>query len=57
MAAPQVSGAVALVRSFRPAASVAEIESLLQETARMPDEGEIYRGSGHLDLPELVERA
>ncbi|GAA0715774.1 subtilisin family serine protease [Halorubrum trapanicum] len=54
MAAPQVAGAVALVRSLRPDASVDEIESLIQETASMPDEGETYHGAGHLDLEALV---
>ncbi len=57
MAAPQVTGAVALVRSLRPDASVDEIESLIQETARMPEEGETYHGAGHLDLRRLVKRA
>ena len=33
MAAPQVAGAVALVRSLRPDASVEAVESLIRETA------------------------
>ena len=57
MAAPQVSAAVALVRSLRPDASAAEVESLIQETATMPDEGETYHGAGALDLLNLVKRA
>lgn len=57
MAAPQVSGAVALVRSLRPDASAAEVESLIRETALMPEEGETYHGAGQLDLRELVKRA
>jgi len=57
MAAPQVSGAVALVRSLRPDASVEEVESLIQETAAMPEEGEEYHGAGHLDLEALVKAA
>ena len=57
MAAPQVSGAVALVRSLRPDASVEEVERLIQETASMPPEGETYHGAGHLDLEALVKAA
>ncbi len=57
MAAPQVAGAVALVRSLQPDASVEEVESLIQETASMPDEGETYHGAGHLDLEALVDAA
>lgn len=57
MAAPQVAGAVALVRSLRPDASAEEVESLIQETANMPEEGEQYHGAGHLDLEALVKRA
>ena len=57
MAAPQVAGAVALVRSLRPDASVDEVESLIQKTASMPEEGEIYHGAGHLDLESLVREA
>nr|WP_245547733.1 S8/S53 family peptidase [Halovivax ruber] len=57
MAAPQVAGAVALVRSLRPDASAAEVEELIQETAAMPADGETYHGAGHLDLRELVKRA
>ncbi|SEV93497.1 S8 family peptidase [Halobacterium jilantaiense] len=57
MAAPQVTGAVALVRSLRPDASVEAVESLVRETASLPDEGETYHGAGHLDLEALVEAA
>ncbi|MDH5021175.1 S8 family peptidase [Halobacterium rubrum] len=57
MAAPQVAGAVALVRSLRPDASVDEVESLIQETASQPEEGETYHGAGHLDLNALVKAA
>ena len=57
MAAPQVAGAVALVRSLKPDATVEEVESLIQETASMPDEGETYHGAGHLDLQALVDAA
>nr|WP_158205546.1 S8 family serine peptidase [Halomarina oriensis] len=57
MAAPQVSGAVALVRSLRPDASVEEVESLIQETASSAPGGEQYHGAGHLDLEALVKAA
>nr|WP_232688528.1 S8 family serine peptidase [Halobacterium zhouii] len=57
MAAPQVAGAVALVRSLRPDASVDEVESLIQETASDAEEGETYHGAGHLDLERLVTAA
>ncbi|WP_058366685.1 S8 family peptidase [Haloparvum sedimenti] len=58
MAAPQVSGAVALVRSLRPDAGVVEVESLLRETATDGEPGgEQYHGAGHLDLRSLVKAA
>jgi len=57
MAAPQVTGAVALVRSLRPDASAAEVEELIRDTARDATGGEEYHGAGHLDLRRLVERA
>lgn len=57
MAAPQVAGAVALVRSLDPDASVAEVEQLIRDTASSEDEGELYHGSGHLDLEALVKAA
>jgi subtilisin family serine protease len=57
MAAPQVTGAVALVRSLKPDASVEEVESLVRETASLPEEGETYHGAGHLDLEALVKAA
>ncbi|QLG27092.1 S8 family serine peptidase [Halorarum halophilum] len=53
MAAPQVAGAVALVRSMYPEASADEVEALVRETA--DDLGETLHGSGHLDLEALVE--
>ena len=56
MAAPQVTGAYALVRSLRPDASPEEVEQLIRETARDAPGGELYHGSGHLDLQRLVER-
>ena len=57
MAAPQVSGAVALVRSLNPDATVDEVESLIRDTASMPDEGETYHGAGHLTLEALIDAA
>ncbi|WP_435125980.1 S8 family peptidase [Halobaculum sp. D14] len=54
MAAPQVAGAVALVRSLQADASVDEVESLVRETAVDGDGTEAYHGSGHLSLPRLV---
>ncbi|WP_435174394.1 S8 family peptidase [Halorussus sp. AFM4] len=57
MAAPQVTGAVALVRSLRPDAGAEDVESLLRETARDAPGGEPYHGAGHLDLRRLVKRA
>lgn len=55
MAAPQVSGAVALVRSLRPDASVEEVEDLLRDTAAQQDAGPKYHGAGHLDLRALID--
>ncbi|WP_224332641.1 S8 family peptidase [Haloprofundus halobius] len=57
MAAPQVSGAVALVRSLRPDASAEEVEALIMETASDAEGGETYHGAGHLDLKRLVKAA
>ncbi|CQH54950.1 homolog to S8 family serine protease C-terminal region [Halobacterium hubeiense] len=57
MAAPQVAGAVVLVRSQRPDASAEEVEALIQETASQPEEGELYHGAGHLDLDAFVKAA
>lgn len=53
MAAPQVTGAVALVRSIYPESSAETVEVLVRETA--DDLGETNHGSGHLDLEALVE--
>jgi subtilisin family serine protease len=57
MAAPQVSGAVALVRSLSPDASAAEVEAILADTAATADEGELYHGAGHLDVRAAVKAA
>ncbi|WP_079977624.1 S8 family peptidase [Halococcus sediminicola] len=53
MAAPQVTGAVALVRSLRPEMGVREVESLIRSTARDVGDPD-YHGDGHLDLTALV---
>jgi subtilisin family serine protease len=57
MAAPQVTGAVALVRSLQPDASVEEVENLIRETASNAPGGKSYHGAGHLDLKRLVKSA
>ncbi|RRJ31859.1 S8 family peptidase [Halocatena pleomorpha] len=57
MAAPQVTGAVALVRSLRPTASVEEVESLIKATASDAPGDNAYHGAGHLNLKQLVKRA
>jgi len=57
MAAPQVTGAYALVRSLRPDASPDEVEEMIMETARDAPGGELYHGAGHLDLRRLVREA
>ncbi|QCJ47441.1 MULTISPECIES: S8 family peptidase [Haloprofundus] len=58
MAAPQVSGAVALVRSLRPDAGAEEVEALIRDTASsVKDSDDAYHGAGHLDLKRLVKAA
>jgi len=57
MAAPQVAGAYALVRSLRPDASAAEVEALIRDTARSAPGDAAYHGAGHLDLRRLVRAA
>ncbi|KTG10661.1 peptidase S8 [Haloprofundus marisrubri] len=58
MAAPQVAGAVALVRSLQPDASAEEVEALIKDTAsRVKGGSEAYHGAGHLDLKRLVKAA
>src|SRR5699024_5246803 len=54
MAAPQVTGAVALARSLRPDLDVREVEAAIRNTASDIGEPD-YRGDGHLDLTALVE--
>lgn len=55
MAAPQVTGAVALARSLRPDLGVREVEAAIRDTASDIGEPD-YRGDGHLDLTALVAR-
>jgi len=57
MSAPQVTGTYALVRSLQPDASPQEVEELIKETAQDAPGGELYHGSGHLDLRRLVWEA
>lgn len=57
MAAPQVTGAVALVRSLRPNASAKDVERLIHETANDAPKGTAYHGAGHLNLEHLIKRA
>jgi subtilisin family serine protease len=56
MAAPQVTGAVALVRSLRSGMSTEAVEDLIRNTASDIGEPD-YRGDGHLDLTALVGAA
>jgi len=58
MAAPQVTGAYALVKSLRPDAGPQEVEQLIKDTAEEGEPGgELYHGAGHLDLRNLVKEA
>lgn len=54
MAAPQVTGAVGLVRSLRPDMNVKQVEELIRSTATDLGEPD-YHGDDHLDLTALVE--
>ena len=50
MAAPQVAGAIALVRSISPDATTGRVESILESTAAVPNRYEQhYFGAGFLD--------
>ena len=58
MAAPQVTGAVALMKSANEDLNANQVESILKRTASVPDGFEkTYYGSGFLDLVEAVEEA
>ena len=58
MAAPQVTGAVALMKSANGDLNANQVESILKRTASVPDGFEkTYYGSGFLDLVEAVEEA
>ncbi|MFC5970595.1 S8 family serine peptidase [Halomarina salina] len=56
MAAPQVTGAVGLVRSLAPRMGVREVEELVRSTASDLGDPD-YHGDGHLDLTALVDAA
>ncbi|WP_435195470.1 S8 family peptidase [Natronomonas sp. EA1] len=56
MAAPQVAGTVALVRSLAPTASARAVREHLRETARGMGQAE-FHGAGHLDPVRAVEDA
>jgi subtilisin family serine protease len=53
LAAPQVTGALALLRSKKPALNPEATRLRLRETAREIDPLQ-YRGAGHLDLKSLL---
>lgn len=56
MAAPQVAGAVALVKSANPRYNGDQVRSTLERVAEVPDEYERkYYGSGYLDTLGAVE--
>ncbi|WP_327051972.1 S8 family serine peptidase [Halomicrococcus gelatinilyticus] len=58
MAAPQVAGAVALVKSANPQFNANQVKSVLERTASVPDEyEEKYYGSGYLDTYGAVTSA
>ncbi|NKE35754.1 S8 family serine peptidase [Natronococcus sp. JC468] len=58
MAAPQVAGAVALVRSVDGRANANQVRTTLERTASVPDEYERkYYGRGYLDTQAAVEDA
>ncbi|MFB6139390.1 MAG: S8 family serine peptidase [Halosimplex sp.] len=58
MAAPQVTGAVALVKSVVPEMNPDQVESLLKRTADVPEDYEKpYYGGGYLDVVSAVEEA
>lgn len=57
MAAPQVAGAVALVKSVNPRYNANRAKSLLKRVAEVPPEyGKEYYGSGYLDTYAAVKR-
>ena len=58
MAAPNVAGAAALVKSADPDLNANQVESILKRTAEVPDDYEkTYYGSGYLDVVDAVEEA
>jgi subtilisin family serine protease len=58
MAAPQVAGAAALVKSVAPDYNPNQVEQTLERTAEVPKEyDKTYYGSGFIDPLEAVEDA
>ncbi|SEK51484.1 S8 family peptidase [Haloferax larsenii] len=56
MAAPQVAGAVALVKSVEPGLNANQVKSLLKRTASVPDGyGKEFYGAGYLDVLAALE--
>ncbi len=55
MAAPQVAGAIALVRSQAPEMTVDRVESLLRSTA--DDRDQTYHGDGFVNFVRLIDAA
>ncbi|RYJ08518.1 hypothetical protein ELS19_18585 [Halogeometricum borinquense] len=55
MAAPQVAGAMALVRSLRPQSTPDEVTGYIKETAVTGPGGTKYHGTGHLNLKHLLK--
>ncbi|MFC7166022.1 S8 family serine peptidase [Halospeciosus flavus] len=55
MAAPQVAGATALVKSVNPSYNANQLKSTLKRVASVPDEyNKKYYGSGYLDTYSAV---
>lgn len=58
MAAPQVAGAVALLRSVDAGLNANQVKKALQRTASVPaDYDKTYYGHGFIDLPAAVNDA
>ena len=58
MAAPNVAGAAALVKSADEDLNANQVESILKRTAEVPDDYEkTYYGAGYLDVVAAVEEA
>ncbi|PSQ20121.1 peptidase S8, partial [Halobacteriales archaeon QS_8_65_32] len=56
MAAPQVAGAAALIKSENPDYNANQVEAVLKRTADVPDDyDKAYYGAGFVDLLEAVQ--